>query len=178
MDPVYQYVISLLLSWVFLSAAWHKLRHADHFQAILDSYRLLPFPARAFHALALGLGEAAIGVGILLGNVRSTATLAAITVLTVYALAISFNLVRGRREIDCGCAGPLHSQPISWHLVARNVMLVALVATILFGEAERTLGWIDWLTTVFAGAAAIMIYRGAGVLLEIQLKLNEMRMRI
>ncbi len=168
-------VISLLLSWVFLSAAWHKLRRPDRFRVVLDNYRLLPFPAHALHALVLGLAEAAIGAGLLIASTRTTAATAAIVVLAAYALAIGLNLVRGRREIDCGCSGPGAEQPISWHLVARNCLLAALAATTFIAVPARTLGWIDWLTMAFAGLLAIVIYRGAGVLLENQLKLNALR---
>jgi hypothetical protein len=39
----------------------------------------------------------------------------------------------------------------------------------------RALVWIDWLTTICASLLAIVIYQGCGILLENQLKLNEMR---
>lgn len=175
MDPVYIHVISLLLSWVFLSAASHKLRQPDRFRTFLDSYRLLSFSARTFHALAVGLAEAAIGVGMLVINVRETAAVADIFVLIAYALAIAVKLLRGRREIDCGCSGPRGYQPISWHLVVRNFLLATMAAATLLTAPARVLGWIDWMTFAFAGLPAVVVYRGSGVLLENQLKLNEMR---
>ncbi len=175
MDPVYIHVISLLLSWVFLSAAWHKLRRPDHFKVALDDYRLLPFPARTFHALIVGLAEAAIGVGMLIEQIRATAAAAGMVMLIAYALAIGVNLLRGRSDVDCGCAGPASHQPISWHLVARNILLATMAAATLVTAPERALGWIDWMTIAFAGLLAVMIYRGSGVLLENQLKLNAIR---
>ena len=175
MDPVYNHVISLLLSWVFISAAWHKLRQPDRFKVVLDNYQLLPFPAHTFYAWIVGLMEAAIGIGLLLGNVRTTAVVAGMVVLTVYALAIGFNLLRGRSDIDCGCSGPGSQQPISWHLVVRNIFMVTLAGATLVAMPLRALVWIDWLTTICASLLAIVIYQGCGILLENQLKLNEMR---
>ncbi len=123
----------------------------------------------------VGLMEAAIGIGLLLGNVRTTAVVAGMVVLTVYALAIGFNLLRGRSDIDCGCSGPGSQQPISWHLVVRNIFLVTLAGATLVAMPLRALVWIDWLTTICASLLAIVIYQGCGILLENQLKLNEMR---
>lgn len=175
MDSVYIHVISLLLSWVFLSAAWHKLRRPEHFKVALDGYRLLPFPAHTVHALMVSFAEAAIGVGMLAEQTRATATVTGMFMLIAYALAIGVNLLRGRGDIDCGCSGPASTQPISWHLVARNFLLVTMAAATLVSAPERALGWIDWMTIAFAGLLAVMIYRGSGVLLENQLKLNAMR---
>lgn len=175
MDTVYIHVISLLLSWVFLSAAWHKLRRPDHFRLALDGYRLLPFKAHSSHASIVALAEAAIGAGMLVGQTRATAAAAGMLVLVAYALAIGVNLLRGRTDVDCGCAGPAGRQPISWYLVARNILLVVLAAATLVTAPERALGWVDWLTTACAGLLAILVYRGSGVLLDNQLKLNAIR---
>lgn len=175
MDSVFIHVISLLLSWVFLSAAWHKLRRPDHFKNALDGYRLLPFRAPTSLALLVGLAEAAIGAGMLVEQIRAMAAVAGMVVLVAYALAIGINLLRGRSDVDCGCSGPASRQPISWHLVARNILLVTLAAATLLAAPERALGWIDWSTTACAGLLSILIYRGFGVLLENQLKLNTLR---
>ena len=40
---------------------------------------------------------------------------------------MAINLARGRRNIDCGCFQSALKQRLSWVLVARNVVLAALL---------------------------------------------------
>jgi hypothetical protein len=56
------------------------------------------------------------------------------------------NLARGRRDIECGCAGPAARQPLSEWLLARNALLVAAALVGLGGAASRPLVWVDALT--------------------------------
>ena len=48
----------------------------------------------------------------------------ALSLFVLYAVAISINLFRGRRHIDCGCGGD--GTAIGWGLVVRNVVLAGL----------------------------------------------------
>ncbi|MGO4119283.1 MauE/DoxX family redox-associated membrane protein, partial [Rhizobium ruizarguesonis] len=50
--------------------------------------------------------------------------LTAFTLLVVYSVAITINLVRGRNEISCGCGGVLGTHNLSWKLVIRNIFLL------------------------------------------------------
>src|ERR1700730_14025295 len=63
--------------------------------------------------------------------------------LLIFTAAISLTLVRGRRP-DCHCFGQLHSSPIGWKTVVRNLMLVAVAAFILWQQAKHPgLGFVD-----------------------------------
>ena len=51
------------------------------------------------------------------------------------------NLARGRSDIDCGCGGePL---PLSWALVARNLLLMVMCALAAAEMTEREMQWAD-----------------------------------
>ena len=74
--------------------------------------------------------------------------------LLVYSGAIVLNLARGRRDIDCGCAGPARRQGLHEMLVVRNAAYVALAFAATLPSAVRALGWLDFFT-VAAGALAL-----------------------
>ncbi len=174
-DAVFIQVAALLLSWLFLSTAWHKLSRPGLFKGVIDSYRLLPFPAHLLHSVVLGIVEAAVGLGLLLALTRPWAGILSMALLAVYAAAIAINLLRGNSDLDCGCSGPFGSQPISWYLVGRNFVLIAIAGMTLFSPSLRTLNWLDWTTTGFAALLAVLAYHGAEVLVENQGKLNTLR---
>jgi hypothetical protein len=82
---------------------------------------------------------------VLVATVYLTASL-----LLLFALAMAINLLRGRREISCGCDPRGRPQPIRWALVARNVGYAGGVLVI--GQALVTPAPLDvWALGVVAG---------------------------
>ena len=66
--------------------------------------------------------------------VLKASKLAAELTFRVFATAVAVNLARGRR-IDCGCAGISAPREITWGLVARDIVLAALVLWIAFASS-------------------------------------------
>ena len=89
----------------------------------------------------------------------------AAALLALYAAAIAVNLARGRRHLDCGCAGPALRRPISGWLVVRNLVLVAIALADLAPLSTRPLVWVDALTVVAATAALAACWMAADRLL-------------
>jgi hypothetical protein len=83
----------------------------------------------------------------------------------LYAGAIFVNLVRGRRGIDCGCAGVAASRSLSGGLVVRNGVLIIAALTSALPATSRSLAWIDAVTIVAGVAAAALLYAAADGLL-------------
>ena len=83
----------------------------------------------------------------------------AVLLLSVYALAMGVNLLRGRRDLDCGCMGPGARSPIGPELLVRNLFLV--VAALVAGFAPihaRALVWVDFVTVPLAVAVLAALY--------------------
>lgn len=115
-----------VLALVFARSAAHKLTEFSFFSATLGEYRLLPKSFLKPAAIALTLAEV-LAIGLLIvPDTRTVGAMLAAGLLSLYALAMTVNLRRGRERIDCGCGGP--GQMISWSLVARNSALTALAA--------------------------------------------------
>ena len=115
-------------------------------------------------ASVLAGAELAIATGLLLLATREAASLAAAALLSAYTVAIAVNLARGRSELDCGCFGPAHAQPVHGWLLVRNGVAVsaALVASLPLGS--RALTSLD-VFAIFAGwAAASLLWLAANQL--------------
>jgi hypothetical protein len=168
-DPLFGTAIAIGLAGLLFSAAWHKVAFHAAFVAALGNYRLLPSWLVRPAAALLPVAEAALALGWLAGGRGRLVASATAALLLVYAAALAVNLLRGRRQIDCGCgfsgaAGD--EQPLSWWLVTRNVLLASLAGLAGLPDSGRNLGSFDGLTLVAATLAAVLLYAGASQLIR------------
>ena len=153
-DPAVHGTVRIALTLLFLWAAGHKLRDVPAFCSAVANYELVPsgwIGPFATGVIAMELGVAA---GLWLPRLAAIAALAAAGVLAAYAGAMAINLVRGRRDIDCGCIGAAGRRPLSGALEVRNGVLALAALTIAPPAAARPLAWFDAIT-IGAGAAAL-----------------------
>ena len=173
-DPVISFTLRGVLALVFAEAVFHKVTDFMVFRETLANYELLPerlvAPIAGFViAIELGLIPA-----LLIPGTGAWAALVAAAVLALYALAITANLIRGRRYIDCGCTGPSLRQPLSGGLVVRNLVLVGGALVAAQGPAVRDLGLVDAATVVFAVLGGYLIYAAANALLATAARYREL----
>ncbi len=132
MTLVVSYIVRCVLFWIFARALWHKLKNFSLFRAELENYQLITFRLITPIAISLTMLEFLCVITLLNPQWQLPLLLGAI-LLSIYALAMTLNLVKGRYMIDCGCSGPLssrsHNTRISWWLVTRNLLLAALAIT-------------------------------------------------
>lgn len=167
--PVAPMAIRFGLALLFFAAALHKTRYFNQYCRDIRAYELLP---------TTWVGPAAIGLSglewllvICLPVLALTFPLVlAAALLTVYALAIGINLLRGRRHIDCGCYGPakarkeLQASTITPYLVVRNLLLagvalLCLAPTIMPVDTARTLVWLDFVVLPLCLASLVILYQ-------------------
>jgi hypothetical protein len=117
-------------------------------------YRILPEALLPAAPWGFGLAELAAGLALLAPATRAAGALAVALLLGTYALAIAWNLLRGRRHIDCGCSGPGGRRTLGEGLVFRNVCLLAAAGVAGLPVAARP--WV-WLDAVTAGAGAVVL---------------------
>lgn len=166
-DPAFSWVLRAALSLLFVSAAAHKLRDVDGFRRAVEGYELVA----PLWAVPIGGGLIALEIGIAagfwFGRVAPIAALAAAALLIGYGGAITLNLLRGRRDIDCGCGGPAGRQTISAALVVRNAVLAAAALIAVLPVTARILTWIDAMTIAAALSALVLLYVAADGLLSL-----------
>lgn len=135
--------VVVLIGLVFAQAFIHKLRAPAQFKQSLLDYDLLPEPLVVPIALTLLLSELAVIASLLwtllpTGSAQPFPMLLGLggggALLTLYALAMGWNLARREFDLDCGCAS--QATPISFGLVLRNLLLVLLAwSTMTLGDA-------------------------------------------
>lgn len=159
MDPVLAVVLRGALALLFVVAALHKLRDRDAFRATLDAYALLPSALTAPLARAVPLVELVAALLLVVPRAAAIGASIAVLLLSVYALAMGVNLLRGRRDLECGCMGPGARSPIGPELLVRNLFLI--VAALVAGFAPihaRALVWVDFVTVPLAVAVLAALY--------------------
>jgi uncharacterized membrane protein YphA (DoxX/SURF4 family) len=157
-DPAIALVARASLALLFARAAVHKVRDAPAFRSALAGYRLLPGNWAAPAAYALVALEVAVSVGLCLTALTRPAAVAAAGLLLLYAAAIGANLLRGIRDIDCGCTGAAREQPLSIRLVVRNGLLASVAVAVALPVTGRALTWVDATTVVAGVSAAALLY--------------------
>jgi len=158
-DPGFALTVRWSLVLVFLLAVIHKLKAPAAFRSTLKNYRLLPASLLTPAVYTIIATELVVIVALLL-NSRLGSGIAA-GLLTVYTLAISINLVRGRRDIDCGCSGPAVRETLSAWLVIRNSGLLAAALLSIPPSSPRPLMLLDWFTSVAAVVTFTLLYFAA-----------------
>jgi hypothetical protein len=164
LDPAVTRAVGATLSIVLLFGALQKLRDPVVFAGAVENYRLLPDTLLPLAARGLPLLELAAGVLLLFPETCLLGGGMALLLLVIVTSAVAINLLRGNAGIDCGCGG-LSSQPLSWALVGRNVLLMLLVGIAVQESSGRALVLADYFTVGGAVLALVGLYVSANQLM-------------
>ena len=155
-------MLNLLLTLAFValfgSAAAMKLRSPAMFVATLADYRLIPRALLQVTGTLVIALEALVAASLLWPPTRAAAGVIGAGLLFAYGAAIAINLIRGRREIDCGCS--LRRRPIGRWMVVRNLIFAAALLVTALPVAPRALGSGD-LATIAAGLLVLALLYGS-----------------
>lgn len=163
-DPVFAWILRASLAALFAAAAVHKIRDPRAFLQTFSDYELLPSLVTTPGAIVLVVTELSIAIALLIDPDGGRAGLAAVMLLSIYTFAISVNLLRGRRKIDCGCFGPAHRQPLAGWLVVRNGILVVAAAAVCLPISNRSLHLIDGLSLLGGFWTLVLLFNAINIL--------------
>ena len=127
MDPSILLAARVLGTLVFGMAVIGKLRHREEFVGVVANYRLLPEALAAPVAWLVVILETLVVLALFTGIALVGGAVLAILLLCAFAVAMTINLARGRKEIDCGCFQSALRQRLSVALIVRNLVLIALM---------------------------------------------------
>lgn len=157
-DPLIPLSIRCAFALLFAFAAIEKLRDRDTFLFQLAEYQLLPNQLVTAAGTLVIAAEIITALLLVSQNVYGTyGVIAACLILGVYGSAILINLLRGRTWMDCGCLGS-KGEGLSYWLVLRNLVLIAMLSLILIPTTERGLVWLDYYTLLFFVLALSVTY--------------------
>ena len=118
--------VTVFMCLLFARAAWHKLSEFTEFTGFVADYQLFPSALVVPASMAVVGAEILVVLLQLVPGFQAWGLTLAITMLCLYAVGMAINIMRGRTSIECGCGGAV--QPLSWSLVGRNGVLVAMAA--------------------------------------------------
>ncbi len=143
----------LALAAVFLLAGTKAFTHGSAYHAMLAGFGV---PAAAVRPLAvtLPLVELAVGAGMLVPGLVSTAAAVASGLLCSYTTVIGYTLLTGKRP-SCNCFGQLSDKPISAMTLLRNGALILLASLLAWRAGAAGTG--DGLRVSAAGAVIVAV---------------------
>ena len=141
---------------IFLLAAVQKSQHWRLLPGVVANYRLLPGWAVLPTAALLPPLELLLAICLISAQIEPWPELAAIALLMLFAAAMAINIARGRVHIDCGCGQAFLAQHLSRPLVARNLVLAALLLPSLLPSAPVPVPAL--LSAVAAGLGFFLLY--------------------
>ncbi|MGO9452570.1 MAG: MauE/DoxX family redox-associated membrane protein [Candidatus Binataceae bacterium] len=174
-DPSIVAIACATVATVFVGSAAMKSADLDEFRAAVENYRIVPEWIAGPIARMVPILETAGAVGLIFTATRTHAAMLLLSLIAIFTGAIAFNLARGRRDIDCGCFGPMMRQRLSGWLIVRNGVLALIVAIAIGPEDARALGALDFATIIPAAAALVMLYAAANYLLANQPAIEALR---
>ena len=173
--PIVAVSCSLVLAVILFTGASHKLRAPHRFARQIDDYALLSGTAAvAMAARALPIVEIVIAVALLVPGLRAWAAAAAALLIALYTGAISINLWRGRRDIDCGCSGPGLERPLSSALLVRNGVLIVMAVLAALPVGAIALHGFGLFLIGASVAAVLILYTATEGLLSNQPRLKSL----
>jgi len=179
MDPVIMYASVASMAVLLCIGGLDKLRHFELFEAAVAGYRLLPEALLRPFAGVFVAAELVAAPLLVVPASRGYGSVLALAVLAVATLGIVINLLRGRRDVDCGCSGlGRPSAGLSWWLVGRNAMLALLALTAggaWWTETARELAWVDSLTFFGATLSLLGLYFAANQLIDSHVKFQSIQ---
>lgn len=140
--------LRVVLSIVFVVAGAAKLADRSGSRRALSDFGLPPALAGSIGML-LPAAELVVAALLLPAATAWWGALSASGLLLAFVVAIAFNIARGRAP-DCHCFGQLHSAPAGWPTLARNGVLAAAAALVVWhgrdAPALSAVGWLGVLT--------------------------------
>jgi len=136
-----QMLCRIVLGGVFIYASIDKILHPHAFAKIIHNYRLVPDILVTFPAIVLPWLEMISGLFLVAGIFRRASALVLSALLSMFAVAITINLVRGI-TFDCGCFSTVStasgSDPLG--LLVRDILLLIPGLLIIFFYKEKRRG--------------------------------------
>src|SRR5215813_6110719 len=174
-EPEIVSIALLTVATIFAGSAAIKFAALEDFGQAVEAYRVVPestAPVVAWIVPVLELGSAA---GLLYAGTRSAAAMILFVLLILFTLAIGLNLARGRRDIDCGCFGPMLRQRLSSWLIVRNFVLAGGVMVAALPLETSDMNALAYSTIAFASMAMVLLYITGNVLLANSAANEELR---
>ena len=171
---VFAYAVKLMIAGLFLYAGLSKLRPANqrYYQSVIEGYGFTSSNLQKLLPTLIGAFELVTVIVIIVPTMAFYGLLGAAFLLTVYGLIFTMQMLQGRADINCGCAGPGADVKIGPALIFRNGVLVVLS---LFAASSAGASFESWYLVLPISATLGLIYLSAEQLMLNQQKIQLLR---
>lgn len=166
-DPAVDLALRIALAVLLFMSAFRKIADFPSFRAAVEAYRIVPAAAAGHFAGTIILLEKIAAVGLVVFPIRTPFAFLAATLFAIYAVAIGVNLLRGRRDIDCGCGGAGAGQPLHPALFLRNFALTCAAVAVALPRTGRGMEPVDAITVVGGVVTAAFLYKAVDGLIAV-----------
>ncbi len=133
-----QVLCRFILGGLFIYAGIHKVADPHGFARIVHNYQLLPDTLVTLLAVVMPWLEIMAGLFLVAGIFKRTSALVLSSLLIIFTIAISINLIRGL-DFDCGCFSTVVSEsggdPLG--LLIRDIFLLIPGLVIIFFQDTK-----------------------------------------
>ncbi|MGB6182571.1 MAG: MauE/DoxX family redox-associated membrane protein [Rhodococcus sp. (in: high G+C Gram-positive bacteria)] len=127
-------VVSSVVGGILLVAGVPKIKDDGRTVRAVRGYKLLPDPMAVLVGKTLAPVEVIVGAALVLGMAPLVSGVLAALLFASFFVGLTVNLLRGRRDLDCGCfafaAGGDEIPHIGWWHSARAASFVALAMVV------------------------------------------------
>jgi len=149
--------LALFLAWLFAQAAIHKFRAPEVYRQLVAVYLDTAAVGRSTVWMIASV-ELALALMLLLPISRYAGLAGSALMLLAYSGLMALQLLRGRKDIQCGCAGPASTATITPSLVVRNLVCCLLALAAMAPAVVVSPGLIGAGMSGFIAAFSILIY--------------------
>jgi len=166
------YAMQILIAGIFAYAGISKLQlqNRAYYVRAIESYGLTIGAAASMFVRALGIIEVLVALMVLLPITKHFGLVGAVVLLATYFFAFAKQIIQGKADMNCGCAGPGAEVKISSVLLLRNLVLV-LICLFALSQSSVPSG-ASWLIVIPLGLAFGLIYSSAEQLIANQQKIK------
>lgn len=158
LDPFVTLTAQFFLALLLFAAGVHKGADLSRLVAAISAYRMLPAHFERSVAWLVIATELTIGAALLVPSTREAAASAAAGVFAAYLVVVGLSLVRGHRNVDCGCSFHGRVAPLSGAHLVRNGVLVMLAVLASMPDSGRIVVWLDGVQITAAVLCLALIY--------------------
>ena len=121
------FLCQALVGLIFVFSSSIKILNGPaKFTDVLRSYDLLPRALERPFAFLVIVTEWTAGLMLLISWGHFASYILAASLLLAFSVGIAINILRGKRDIACGCFGS-SKRGLSWGLLVRNLTLIGLI---------------------------------------------------
>ncbi|WP_313891180.1 MauE/DoxX family redox-associated membrane protein [Psychrobacillus sp.] len=121
----------IIIGLIFFSSAISKFSNMIEHIVVVRKYQILPPKAVKYFAYLDATIELIASLLILFGYRIELASLVILALVIVYTIAIIVNLIRGNRNMSCGCGGIIGDHNLSWLLPIRNILICSIMVFLM-----------------------------------------------